>query len=293
MALSLLPLFGLLFAAYPTYADFSTGALPDLSPPKGRIYLANLAAMFKAIEELPSAKDNRGFLGPAKHQGYCGSCVTFAAHGLLEASIAYRYGLSAPVTLAEQLTLDCTAGIIPNYCEKGALGPAILNILVDVGATNSTDDAFRYLPLATKKYVPQITNCINLKNSLLGKNEIYPFRPLVWEKLQIGSANDIKILVDAYGAVMATFNSGKLKSSELWGTDIAEFGDGPDGLHEIVVVGWDDDKQSFLVRNSWGSSSCHYPHLYPGRLGTGQHTVFRARFMSFITERNDFRCAKR
>lgn len=39
--------------------------------------------------------------------------------------------------------------------------------------------------------------------------------------------------------------------------------------------------------------SCHYPHLYPGRLGTGQHTVFRARFMSFITERNDFRCAKR
>ena len=106
---------------------YSLGCLPEPIKPEVRVSTS-------IVVELPSSFDWRDVNGtnwmtPVKHQGWCGSCVSFAAVGMLEARIKYLSGISTlEPDFSEQHLLSCGGGSCSGWYISSAL-----NYLQDYG----------------------------------------------------------------------------------------------------------------------------------------------------------------
>jgi C1A family cysteine protease len=180
-----------------------------------------------------------------RNQGSCGSCWDFAAHGALEGSwaIATREKLDT----SEQNTLDCNGSD------------------ADCGGAH-TSDAFEYLESfgttleSTYPYRAASGAC-----QVPPKPQ--PYHVLTWgyveENDEIPSVAKLKAALCTYGPLAVC----------VWATDgFQSYGGGifnerDDGHfwqrtnHCVVLIGWDDDKHAWIIKNSWGTgwgTSCGY-----------------------------------
>lgn len=186
-----------------------------------------------------------GWVTPVRDQLQCGSCWAFAATALLE--VSYFKVNNQVADASEQELLNCPEsedGFMD--CRGGYLNKAL-----DYITRNSILDE-RTIP-----YISIDENCVHISPT----NK--PYHAVIWGMLSAGNIADvdsIKHAICKYGAVGSWIcyqgfsfedHSGREAHNEIIPTDLA------DSLlkkHYVAIIGWDDSKRAWLVKNSWGKA---------------------------------------
>jgi len=179
---------------------------------------------------------NANIVTPIKDQGSCGSCWAFSAAAAYESS--YLSVNSKASDVSEQDLLDCAP-------EANCLGNWVENAFDHMIAAGSAAER-------TRPYRGQQDQCqANLQR---------PYRAFVWAPLdedwsRVMSPEEIKTGLCNHGPLVAHIHA---TPSFLAYTSGVYSGIEPvthesEGYHAIVITGWDDNKQAWEIKNSWGT----------------------------------------
>jgi len=175
-----------------------------------------------------------------KNQGACGSCWAFATVGSFESLLLIKQSLD--VDLSEQFLVSCNDN--GWGCDGGFWAHAML---MSPGAVLETDFPYAAADLAC------------------GGPYTYPYQLNNWSYVDgdsdIPSDEDLKQAIYSYGPVCAAVYVGDYFQGYSSGVfDIEE--SRPSGFlcagapkppnHAIMLVGWDDSQNAWILKNSWG-----------------------------------------
>lgn len=188
---------------------------------------------------------------PVRNQGRCASCWAFAALGAWEGVYALRYGTA--VDLSEQQVLVCTGG--SNTCSGGFWGDVLtLMSSTQIGAEGASP------------YTGKGGKCRRDARS--------QFSVASWGFVSTASTpppvDQIKRALALHGPIIAGIYATHGFRTYAGGT----FSDAEDGPinHAINIVGWDDARQAWRVRNSqgaaWGEAGYAWVAYGSNRIGT-------------------------
>jgi cathepsin L len=181
----------------------------------------------------------QGKVTPIKDQGYCGSCWAFAVMGAYESSHLIRN--NATVDSAEQVLVSCSNA---GNCGGGWPGTA-LQWIMDHG--QGLESVFPYT--ASNAACHAYTTSLNEAAwGYIRPNET------------IATTAELKQHIVTYGPVVVAVQATpafKAYSSGIFSQAV------PAGVrnHAVVLVGWDDSKGAWILRNSWGTGwgeTCGY-----------------------------------
>jgi hypothetical protein len=179
--------------------------------------------------ELPKKWDWRNvdginYLNPVRNQGHCGSCWAFSAVGAVEGT--YNVENNCPACnkdLSEQNLVSNDAPCC-NYCGS-CNGGSPINALYYFKNSGVVDEGC--CPYFSSSYDNNtVANCPLCLDYLSRRWKISSFGAIS------SNLDDIKMAVVCYGPLSV--------ASMNW-------------QHAIVLVGYDDNTQKWIIRNSWGS----------------------------------------
>lgn len=183
----------------------------------------------------------KGKVSPVKDQLSCGSCWAFAAFGAYESSYLIRNNKT--VDGSEQDLLNCAVandGSDAGTC-SGGLSEKALQFLTNEGGVSETT-----VPYANA-------------NRVCTAQTSRPYDALAWgfvnPNVEIPSVSELKEALCEYGALAVSMRvvsddfSGYTSGVYNETVNSASAGDG----HAVTLVGWDDDQQAWLIKNSWGT----------------------------------------
>ncbi len=194
---------------------------------------------------LPTSFDWRdsGILTPVRDQGNCGSCWAFGTVGPFEANLKWKSSLTTD--LSEEFLLSCnTDGYSCNggwWAHEYHYNQTAIN-QTQPGAVLETD-----FP-----YVGASQSCNRLFS--------HPYRLVNWGYVgndsSIPAAEAIKNALYSYGPVGVAVCAGPKMQGYRGGVfslDEKNYCGG--GVnHAVVLVGWNDAENTWIMRNSWGAS---------------------------------------
>jgi predicted secreted protein len=211
----------------PTTLDF--GGRGEGEEPEQQVSLSS-------VQALPSAYNWCGTHGGCpsiRDQGACGSCWAFGTVGPLEAWIKYGDGIEA-IDLSEQYLVSCNGNgwgcsggwwAHSYHIEPGAvLESGFPYVASDVPCGGPYDHPY---VISSWHYVG---NGYSVPSVAAIKQAIYDHGPLA-AAICVGSAFD-------------NYSGGVFKTNETCDGEVN---------HAIVLVGWDDSQQVWILRNSWSS----------------------------------------
>jgi len=185
----------------------------------------------KLSETLPSQYDLRDKLTPVKNQGSCGSCWAFSTTGVTENLIKLQLGKT--VDLSEQQLISCnTAGYSCDggwyaYDEYKNTGAALESSFPYQGTKVACKSDLTY-PYKIKSW-DYISNQSTVASTDLIKNAIYKYGPV-----------SVAVAADAY---FQSYKDGVFNRDTATNVN-----------HAVILVGWDDAKGAWILRNSWGTN---------------------------------------
>ncbi len=171
--------------------------------------------------------------GPSeiRDQKSCGSCWVFSAAAAYEGS--WRARNQSPVDLSEQEALNCTP---EGSCQAGGWYYWVFKTMMSRGVTDETT-----LPYENRQRV-----CV-------GKASKY--RAATWNFVTadhtIPSPKEIKTSLCESGPVSAAMYVTDAFQNYVSGV-FNEDANAKGVNHAVTIVGWDDDRGAWLVKNSWG-----------------------------------------
>ena len=188
------------------------------NPPNGTIYAKENFAFFD---------DANGWVTPVKNQGSCGACYAFAAVGLMES----KYEIN---NLNSELNPDLSEE--DDAINNGGCDGGFLQTTIDFGARSGIVDE-NCLPFNSS----QSSNSSYCKNSSSRKwyndfSNVYSVDKSLIVKGPIAAAMGIG------GGVGGYFDSQGIYRCSAAGIN-----------HAVLVVGYNDTGQYWIVKNSWGS----------------------------------------
>lgn len=203
--------------------------------------------------DLPAAFDWRNvnghsYVGPVRNQGACGSCYAFAAVGVLES--AFRIAEELPdtdVNLSESYLMFCLSRYYDGFygCEGASYDYDELQALVDHGVVE--EDCFPYDQGRT-------ADCGASCDS-----PSMEVRLSSWGRIPCNDVEAIKSAILTYGPVDAAVMATDAFSAYSGGiyNDLNQTCPGSPCYftttnHAVVLVGWNDADQAWILRNSWG-----------------------------------------
>ncbi len=201
------------------------------SPDFEREYAERLRVL-PVDKQLPESFNWLPYLTPAKDQGDCGSCWSFAAMGQIEAHMKINYG--ANLDLSEQQGIDCNpygadcgggwASAVYNFAQT--YGVVREEAIPYIGGENPGCAQWDYIPFAHLTDWYYVSNNVNqIKTALLDG--------------PVCSSVQAEGVLDDYVSGCISYPGGIY-------TD-----------HLIVIVGWDDRACDFnggwICKNSWGA----------------------------------------
>ena len=204
------------------------------------------------------------YLAPIRNQGSCGSCWAFAGGGIVDSSYRIRYARNANV--AEQELVDCAGGLanaVINGCGGFFIESTMLHLQLDGVAWE-----------ANYPYVAQDRGTCS--------NPAWSYKISTWGWVGIGfaSVTEIKNALCAYGPVATTIDATDLFQDYTGGVfqekPRSQYGVVPITNHAVMIVGWDDSKQAWRVKNSWGTGwgESGYAWVKYNHNAIGWNTVF-------------------
>lgn len=175
-------------------------------------------------------------LAPPRNQGQCGSCWAFASMGAFEANQRIVNGLE--LDLSEQHVLDCAQnGQDDAGTCKGGWPNKVFDWMSTGGAVQNE---------VQRPYVGMDQACSAAQGS---------YSALAWSfvdpNTQTPSVAAIKAAICKYGPVTATVRATDAFAAYQGGV-FDEGAPGPTN-HAIVLVGWDEARGAWLLRNSWST----------------------------------------
>ncbi len=165
---------------------------------------------------------------PARNQGACGSCWAFATHGALEGSYA-AFG-NILLDSSEQDTLDCSGA---GSCAGGWWA---FKYLIYKGSAREAD----------YKYKAKKETC----RTNVGR----PYRATAWGYVDssrpIPTVAAIKKALCQYGPLAVAVRATPAFQAYKSGV----FNENASGNinHGVTLIGWDQSKKAWLIKNSWG-----------------------------------------
>ncbi|RYY70750.1 MAG: hypothetical protein EOO13_05510 [Chitinophagaceae bacterium] len=203
---------------------------------------------------------------PIRNQGSCGSCWAFAVAGITEISLKNRF--NEEVDLAEQNLIDCASPFVDGCGGLFAESPMIH--LQDVGTV--VEDGYPYM-------AADRGSCTNIFGMYEKKYNIrawgYAGIPVL--TFAPNSVAEIKAAIRSHGAVATCVAATPLFQNYQEGVfnEIAP-GASYNLNHAVIIVGWDDCKGAWRVRNSWGRSwgEDGYMWIKYGYNGIGSNTTW-------------------
>ncbi len=194
-------------------------------------------------ESLPSAYDWRTTVNvPIKDQGGCGSCWAFASVGAMEYAVAIA---GNPVSdFSEQFLVSCN---LDNWgCDGGwAAHKYHYNRLGfnqgTVGAVLESD-------------FPYSASDETCSTAYTHHNRLTQWGFVNGSQYSVPTVDQIKAAIYTYGPVSAGVCADADFEPDVDGYITDDTVDGCDGgiNHMVVLVGWDDATQTWILRNSWG-----------------------------------------
>ena len=189
------------------------------------------------VEGAPATMDWRNaggisYVSPVKNQGSCGSCWAFATTAGLESQYMISQG-GMPIDLSEQILVSCSG---MGSCSGGSSASAS-SYIRDVGLP--LESCFRYTA----------TNNLCSNACLDWRNSTYTIKG--WHSAGT-TVDSIRSALYTYGPVVATmyvYNDFTSYRSGVYSYTTGSYL----GAHAVLVVGYDDTLQAFIVKNSWGS----------------------------------------
>ena len=200
------------------------------------------------LAALPTAYDARseGIVTPAKNQGSCGSCWAFASTGAFESHLLDAGFVSGPIDLSEQQQVSCNSDM------SGCCGGSSTALLFWNSLGPLHESCFPYgdggtsCPVESGVLCSQGSFCPNL-----------PYRVSNWYTVPTNQFKDSLYLdgpsywrFDVYSDFSSWYNSaaaGAVYTNQA-GTTLR-------GGHAVLMIGWDDSKNAYLMKNSWGTTS--------------------------------------
>ena len=175
-----------------------------------------------------------------QYQGTCGSCWAFTSAAVYETN----YYIKNRVTLdiSEQFILDCAVdknGNDAGSCDGGWYG-GVFDYLMTKGALLEKQRAYK----------GKQGSCYSTGKS--------PYKVTKWGYLRrdagIPSVSEMKEAISKYGAIAACVKVTPAFQAYKSGVfnEFAAVSGKNDINHAITIVGWDDSKNAYLVKNSWG-----------------------------------------
>jgi cathepsin L len=205
----------------------------------------------KLAVPLPPAWDSRthGWVGAIKDQEQCGSCWDFSGTGIVE--IAYnKVGVGGgPKTfvLSEEYTLSC--------CRNGGCNgddnTTVLEYAKTYGLPLQSAYGSAYGPYNNADAC-KIPACAWKPSVKLYKIGDFGFAGGTSAKQKIAPTAAIKSAIMNYGAVGAGIAADDAFQSIKPGTVFKNTG-ATQVDHDIILIGWDDSKGAWLLRNSWST----------------------------------------
>lgn len=180
-----------------------------------------------------------GMLSPVKMQGSCGSCWAFTSAAVYEANFKIRNG--EILDISEQNILDCAvdqSGRNAGSCNGGWYGGVFDFFSKKYAVTEDADP-----------YKGAVESC--------RKSQKTKYRVAAWGYVRpdfsVPSVKEIKEALCKFGPVAACVKVTPAFQAYSGGIfDEHAVVSGPNDInHAITIVGWDDSRKAFLIKNSW------------------------------------------
>jgi hypothetical protein len=242
MVLILLLLMGISSAL--TALEYGTGDIP-LSEAEYRRYMRELPAV-KALPESYDARDD-GIVTSPKNQGACGSCWAFASVGAFESHIMKEYAFE-PIDLSEQQLVSC------HNLMSGCCGGSMTAIrwwetnnpvyescfpygeLNTSCPTQSTVPCWRSMICPPVHFIIKDYHTIDTSSEMQVKSSLYSDGPTYFR---------YDFYQDFYD-FWSTGNPGDVYLNSIGSTKL--------GGHAVLIIGWDNSKEAYLLKNSWAAT---------------------------------------
>jgi C1A family cysteine protease len=180
-----------------------------------------------------------GGVTPVKNQGSCGSCWAFCTVSAFESNYKLMNGVE--LNISEQQVLSCSQA---GSCSGG-----------------SPDKVFRWLVDGNNKLVSETSFPYAASNLACNTSLIGLYGGIAWDFVSptriysdIPTVTQIKEAICKYGGLETAINA--TSSFMNYGGGSIPFSENTTGNinHCVTIVGWDDSKQAWLIKNSWGTS---------------------------------------
>ncbi len=224
----------------PEERKMRVGAIKPVLSPSEVSSVTNSTSTSTFTGTTPSSLDWRNYNGynyvtPVRDQGNCGSCWAFATAAALESNVLIVNGISA-LNLAEQILLSCSGA---GSCNGGYIDGAS-NFIRDTG-------------LPPESYYPYTAANGQCSSAATGwQNATSEITSWHWVTTTSPTVDAIKNDLNTYGPLVTTM----VVYSDFfyYSGGVYQYTSGTkQGGHAILIVGYDDTGQYFIVKNSWGS----------------------------------------
>jgi len=226
-----------------------TGAFDVEPDPRDAIAMKNDKTPSSLPASIKRSADMKAFnwrdinmMTPVKNQKQCGSCWAFSGMAVYESVYKIMHGRE--LDLSEQYVVDCLEGV------------TAANVKADCGSCGGGNVPFLFRTMVSSGTALETQfpyQAINTSCSKKNAEMPYKIKQQGYVSYTTPTVKEIKEAICKYGPVFSSLKVTTLFQAYGGGVyDEKVQVSGPrDTNHAIVIVGWDDSKNAWLVRNSW------------------------------------------